>query len=204
MKRLKKRTGTSGKMLKHPVCIYVDNSNIYIGGQTAAHGKGEDKHHFRIDFRNFLLLITGFTSEFEELVWAGSGTDDTELLFAGLREKGIDVQIIPRAANGENETVDQAIQLAMHRHTRKYRNNPGTVVLCTGDGKGFHEEKGFLYDVKEFTEEGWKLVLYSWECVCHTALKKFAQDHGTYHQLEKYYNAITFIQGGRKAIALTG
>jgi hypothetical protein len=186
-------------MLKQPVCIYVDNSNIYIGGQTAAHGKGENKHLFRIDFRNFLLLITKGTLEFQELVWAGSGSVETETLFAGFREKGIDLQIIPRSENGENETVDQAIQLAMHRHTRKYKKAPGTVVLCTGDGRGFHDEKGFLYDVKEFTEEGWKLVLYSWECVCHSALKKFAQEHGEYHQLEKYYHAITFIQGGRQA-----
>jgi hypothetical protein len=185
--------------MKKPVCIYVDNSNIYIGGQTAAHGKGEDKFKLRIDFRNFLYLVTAGTFEFDEMVWAGSGPHEIEHLFEGMKEKGIDLQIIPRGENGENETVDQAIQLAMHRHTRKYRKTPGTIVLCTGDGKGYHEEKGFLYDVKEFTEEGWKLILFSWDCVCHHELKKFAQQHGEYHQLEKYYNEVTFIQDGRNA-----
>lgn len=181
-------------MRKQPVCIYVDNSNIYIGGQEVAKKYGEDSLGFRIMFENFLYLITHGDMEFNELVWAGSGPPELEDVFQGLVKKGVDLQLIPRSETGENETVDQAIQLAMYRHNRKYKHAPGTIVLCTGDGKGFHEEKGFLYDIKGFMEDGWDLNLYSWDATCHGGLKKFARKHGKYFPLEKHYQAITFIK----------
>lgn len=184
-------------MRKKPVCIYVDNSNIYIGGQEIAKLHHEDTSAFRIDFNHFLFLITEGSMTFDELVWAGSGTPELEAIFDDMIHKGIDLQLIPRSSNGEHETVDQAIQLAMYRHTRKYKQTPGTIVLCTGDGKGFDEEKGFLYDIKGFVEDGWTICLYSWDAVCHNGLKDFAGKHGCYIKLEKHYYAITFIQGGR-------
>ena len=184
-------------MRKRPVCIYVDNSNIYIGGQETAKHRKENSQALRIAFNNFLFLITHGDMEFDEMVWAGSGTIDHQEIFKSIVEKGIDLQLIPRGENGENETVYQAIQLSMYRHHRKYKDNPGTIVLCTGDGKGFSEEKGFLYDVKGFTEDGWKLNLYSWDSICHHGLKHFARHHGHYIPLEHYYDAITFIKDER-------
>lgn len=184
-------------MRKKPVCIYVDNSNIYIGGQEVAKTFNEEAARLRIAFDNFLALITHGNMEFDEMVWGGSGSHETENIFKSITDRGVDLQLIPRSASGENETVDQAIQLSMYRHSRKYRDSPGTIILCTGDGKGFHEEKGFLYDVKGFTEDGWKLHLYSWDAVCHHGLKHFAKTHGHYVPLEKHYRAITFIEHGR-------
>ncbi|MES2628511.1 MAG: hypothetical protein V4616_06030 [Bacteroidota bacterium] len=184
---------------KKPVCIYVDNSNIYIGGQEAAKNRQEDSMQFRINFSHFLYLVTGGDLEFEELVWAGSGPHDIEDIFESMTKRGIDLHIIPRSETGEHETVDEAIQLCMYRHHRKYRNSPGTIVLCTGDGKGYHEEKGFLYDVTGFIEDGWDLALYSWDANCHHQLKDFAIKHGHYVKLEDHYESITFIKSGRNA-----
>jgi hypothetical protein len=192
---LKHRSRKSKKKVKKiPLCIYVDNSNIYIGGQQIAKRKRENSLKFRIAFRNFLFLITR-GKKFDELVWAGSGPPELKEVFG---KSGIDVQLIPRPKGGEKELVDQAIQLSMHRHTRKYKKTPGVIVLCTGDGKGYEHDKGFLYDVKEFISEGWKLHLYSWDCICNRKLKQFAKQKGTFVPLEKYYHSITFIQDGRK------
>jgi hypothetical protein len=190
-------------MRKRPVCIYVDNSNIYIGGKEVAKHKKEDSSLFRLDFTNFLNLVTEGNKEFDEFVWAGSSLHEMEDVFKGIRNKGIDLHLIPRSESGENETVDEAIQLAMYRHHRKYRSTPGTIILCTGDGKGFHDEKGFLFDVTGFTEDGWKLILYSWDAVCHHGLKQFAKQHGHYLPLEEYYDSVTFIKDKRHAKALT-
>lgn len=187
-------------MNKKPVCIYVDNSNIYIGGQEAAKERKEDNTSLRIAFNHFLFLITQGRMEFDEMVWAGSGPAEMEELFKSMTDKGVDLQMIPRSESGENETVDMAMQLAMYRHHRKYKDAPGTIILCTGDGKGFHEEKGFLYDVKGFIEDGWALNLYSWDAICHHGLKQFAKQHGHYVPLEQYYHAITFIKDGRHAV----
>ncbi len=189
-------------MRRKPICIYVDNSNIYISGQKAAKKNSEPPSHFRIAFNNFLLLITNGDMEFQEMLWTGSGTSELENVFKDIVNKGVDLQLIPRSASGENETVDQAIQLAMYRHHRKYRRSPGTIILCTGDGAGFHEEKGFLYDIMGFIEDGWNLVLYSWDVACHKGLKKFAKKNGVYIPLEKYYYSISFIENGRPELPL--
>lgn len=186
-------------MKKKPVCIYVDNSNIYIGGQFVAKKRNEDNLHLRIDFENFLHLVSGGGKKFNELVWAGSGPPELESIFKSIENKGADIHMIPRNIGGENECVDQDIQLAMYRHHRKYRKNPGVMVLCTGDGKGFHEEKGFLFDLKGFVEDGWKLHLYCWNATCHKKLKQFAKTHGFFVPLEKHYRNITFIKDGRPA-----
>ena len=186
-------------MRKKPICIYVDNSNIYIGGQTVAKQKGEDSFAFRIFFSSFLYLITNGTYDFDEIVWGGSIPPESDEVWKKIRSKGIEPELIPRSASGENNTVDQAIQLLMYRHVRKHRKNPGTIVLCTGDGSGYYDDKGFLFDVKGFIEDGWDLILCSWDAVCHKQLKKFAEEHGHYIKLEEHYDSITFIQGGRKA-----
>ncbi|MFL5754431.1 MAG: hypothetical protein ACJ76F_13550 [Bacteroidia bacterium] len=188
--------------MRKPVCIYVDNSNIFIGGRKLAKFRDEDPTRFRIDFANFLFLVTRGTMVFDELVWAGSGDENMEEVFNGLPEEGVDLQLIPQTRYGEAGTVDQAIQLAMYRRCRKYRSKPGLIVLCTGDGKGYEKEKGFLYDVRGFIEDGWSLALYSWDYICHRRLKQFALKHGHYFPLEKYYQFITFIKGRRKAKSL--
>ncbi|RZK28971.1 MAG: NYN domain-containing protein [Hymenobacter sp.] len=177
----------------------MDNSNVYIGGQDTARSKGEDSFALRIFFSSFLYLITEGTNDFDEIVWGGSIPPESDEVWKKIRSKGIEPELIPRADSGENETVDHAIQLSMYRHGRKYRKSPGTIVLCTGDGSGYFDDKGFLFDVKGFVEDGWDLVLYSWDGACHKQLKKLAQEHGKYVSLDEHYNSITFIKNGRKA-----
>jgi hypothetical protein len=190
--------------MKRPVCIYIDNSNIYIGGQWLARRRGEDSRLFRISFKNFLLLITNGTNRFDEIVWGGSIFKGSALAWQRIQRSGIEPLLIPRALNGENETVDQAIQLVMYRNARKYRHRPGTIILCTGDGSGFREGKGFLYDVSGFIDDGWELVLYSWDHICNRRLRQFAKRYGRYIDLNKYYYHITYIKGGRRIIPFRG
>lgn len=187
-------------MRKKPVCIYVDDSNIYIGAQTIAGKNHEDTHAMRLAFDHFLFLITEGTMTFDELVWGGSMPPETEAVWESIRKQGIEPELIQRQNNeGEFNTVDQAIQLMMYRHMRKHRDSPGTIVLCTGDGAGYHHEKGFLYDITGFIEDGWDIVLYSWDIICHKQLKAFAREHGQYIKLEDHYESITFIKHGRHA-----
>ena len=198
----RKKAAAAGSGGARPVCIYVDNSNIFIGGREYAKAQGEDPLALRIDFENFLKLITGNTFRFDEMVWAGSAPEEISRVFGALIDQGVRVLMIAPSDKGENETVDMAIQLAMYRHARKYRANPGLMVLCTGDGKGYSNEEGFLYDVAGFAEDGWQLHLYSWDAVCHAALKGFAESKGRYVALEAHYPSITFLQEGRKAAPL--
>jgi hypothetical protein len=188
-------------MMKRPVLLFVDNSNIFIEGQKYARDKkGENNYAFRLNFTHFLYLISRGTFDFDEVVWAGSIPPDNDSIWDKLREKNIEPDLIPRSESGENETVDHLIQLKMYRFiNRKYKDQPGTIILCTGDGKGYYNEKGFLYDLEGFIGQGWEFVIYSWTHSCHVKLQEYAETFGKYVPLEGYYNSITFIENERRS-----
>src|SRR5258706_2056677 len=178
------------------VNLYVDNSNIFHEGQRFATMNGEEGVAFRIYFRNFIqLAVAGRT--LKEVAWGGSVPPEKDDVWRFLNDLHVHPDLIPRSDSGENETVDHFVQLKMHRHVRKYRSTPGTIVLATGDGKGFYKEDGFLYDVEGFLEDGWKIEIMSWDHSCHRELKRFAEAYGKFIRLDDYYNSITFIKDGR-------
>jgi hypothetical protein len=184
------------------VCLYVDNSNVFHEGQRfAEQQKSEDRYAFRIHFRNFIELATN-GRHLQEVVWAGSIPPPEDSVWKYLEQQlgpGKKPDLIPRSTSGENNTVDHLIQLRMYRHARKYRQSPGTIVLCTGDGKGYSKEEGFLYDLESHADDGWAIGVLSWNHSCHGQLRKFAQDKGVYIPLDDHYESISFIQGGRRA-----
>lgn len=183
--------------MKTPLCVYVDNSNIFHEGQRfSQEQRSEDRRMFRIHFGRFIELVTE-SQPTTEIVWGGSTPPSTDDVWANLSRKGIAPHLIPRSATGENETVDNLVQLQMHRHARKYRDSPGTMVVCTGDGKGYDEEEGFLFDVEGFVKDGWLVKVVSWTHSCSARLKAFAQQYGEFVALENHYDDVTFIQGGR-------
>ena len=185
------------------VCLYVDNSNIYIEGQRVARDCiGEDSGAFRLYFKN-LIELAARGRELREVVWGGSIPPRNDSLWEALRTLGIRPDLIPRAKSGENETVDSRIQLRMHRHARKYKDEPGTMVLATGDGKGYSSEDGFLYDLEVFLDDGWAVEVMSWGHSCHGKLKELAEQHGRFISLDSYYREITFIQGDRRVEKLS-
>jgi len=180
--------------------LYVDNSNIFIEGKKIAGRKGENELAFRLYFKNFLYLVLQKRSA-SEIVWGGSIPPETDDLWDALRELGVQPDLIRRSETGENETVDHLIQLKMFRHVREYRAKPGTIVLCTGDGAGYAERDGFLYDLEGHEKDGWKVEVFSWTHSCSRRLRDFAARVGTFHPLDAYYNAITYIEGGRQVQA---
>lgn len=180
------------------VCLYVDNSNIFHEGQRVAEKfVGEDRYAFRLYFPNFVALAVQLRPV-REVVWGGSIPPPDDNVWGFLRDKcKIEPELLRRAGGGEQETVDHLLQLRMHRHVRKYRDDPGTIVLATGDGKGYYQEDGFLYDVEGFVSDGWGIELLSWEHSCHRKLKEFVERNGRFISLDAYYNEISFIKGGR-------
>jgi hypothetical protein len=117
------------------VNLYVDNSNLFIEAQRIAGKIGENPQGCRIYFKNFIdLALKG--RAVKEVVWGGSIPPARDTVWDHLRVKGVEPELIPRASSGDNETVDHIIQLRMHRHARKYKAEPGTMIVGTGDGKG--------------------------------------------------------------------
>ncbi len=75
--------------MKDPVCVYVDNSNIFHEGQRFAdEQKKEDRYAFRIHFARFIDLVTGSQSA-AEIVWGGSTPPSTDEVWGHLSASGI-------------------------------------------------------------------------------------------------------------------
>lgn len=181
------------------ICVYVDNSNLFIeGGKLAEKRFNEDQFAFRIHFENFIRLIRRERTV-REFVWGGSIPPPSDTVWKHLEGLGIKPDLLERASSGEQDTVDKSMQLRMHRHCRKYREAPGVIALCTGDGAGYYKEEGFLYDVEGFVEDGWRIELYSWQHCCHRKLREFAQKKGLFIPLEKFYHRVSFIETRRRA-----
>ncbi len=179
------------------VCLYVDNSNIFLEGRRFARKhKHENRNDLRVYFRNFLTLIVQ-GRPLREAVWGGSVPPRNDAVWDYLRKQSIEPDLIPRASTGEHETIDYRLQLLMHRHVREYRQTPGIIALATGDGKGYDKKEGFLYDVEGFVSDGWQLEIYSWSHSCSRALRSFAEGNGKFIKLDEYYDQITFIKNWR-------
>lgn len=178
------------------VCIYADNSNLFIEGKKVAEQHGEPKGKFRLYFPN-LINVLAVGREVKEVVWGGSIPPENDHLWEYLKKINVKPDLLPRSTTGENETVDHLIQLRMYRHAREYRSNPGTIILLTGDGSGYFKKEGFLYDIEGFVNDGWNVEVASWDHCCNKRMRDFANDRGKYVKLDSYYHKISFISGGR-------
>ena len=109
---------------------------------------------------------------------------------------------VDKQERGENTggeiAVDEMIQLAMAN--RVLDEQPGTLILLTGDWSGYSDGKGFIKQLERAHKHGWAIEVVSWNAGCNRYLRHFAEQHGTYRSLEPVYGAVTFINNKRWAL----
>jgi hypothetical protein len=135
-------------------------------------------------------------------VCVGSVPPELQAVWARLRATGIAVELYERGkASGKEQGVDQCLQVHMLRSLAD--SQPGVAVLLTGDGAGYETGAGYHADLERLRNAGWGVEVLSWDIACNRKLKTWAQGAGIYVPLENYYQSITFIEGGRRAIPLS-
>ncbi|MDD4967459.1 NYN domain-containing protein [Halothiobacillus sp.] len=181
------------------VCIFWDNSNIYVPAQDVARDKdgatvGRD---LRINF-DHLYDLARAGRKVVAGVCVGSQPPELQDLWKRLRDVGVDLELFERGEDsGKEQAVDQALQVHMLRAALDL--DPGVAVLLTGDGAGAHEGKGFFADLKRMHSRGWKVEVLSWESACHEGLKKWAQENGIFVPLDAHYESVTYIKSLRQS-----
>lgn len=179
--------------------IYWDNSNIYIGGQeVAAEREGDDaRYRVRIHFRNLLELARA-GREVEHAVAVGSVPPELRHVWNGLEREGVAVHLLDRGAGRSGEQgADATLQSAMLRDALDYSGNPGTVVMLTGDGSGFHDGVGFHADLERMHSGGWGIEVLSWRHSCNNRIRQWAEQAGKFVELDDFYESITFLEPPR-------
>lgn len=181
------------------VCIYWDNSNIFVPAQDVARARegaivGRD---LRIQF-DALFELARAGRKVVAGVCVGSLPPELDTLWTRLRAVGVDLELFERGEeSGREQAVDQALQVHMLRAV--VDRPPGVAVLLTGDGAGAHEGKGFFADLKRMHMKGWQVEVLSWRESCHGGLRTWAEAHGHFVPLDDFYESITFVKGLRQS-----
>jgi hypothetical protein len=75
----------------------------------------------------------------------------------------------------------------------------GTVVLATGDGNGWSEQKGFIRTLSILRQQGFEIEVMSWRDSFNHQLRTWAEQNGRAIELDNFYHDLTFVEGRRQA-----
>lgn len=178
------------------VFVYLDNSNIFHAAQDLAEERNGDanaRYRVRIDFES-LLRLAHADRPLGKALAAGSIPPALSMLWNELRRTGVEVYLYDRGepGRGEQETPDYWLQLRMLEDTVDYNDNPGIVVLLTGDGAGYNESRGFHRTLERMYRQGWQVELLSWEHSANPRMREWVETNGVFVPLDDYYDAITY------------
>lgn len=183
------------------VFVYWDNSNIFHAAQDLAEERNGDmnaRHRVRINFEN-LLRLAHADRPLAKALAAGSIPPAMINLWNRMADAGIEVNLYDRGAlnRGEQETPDRWLQLRMLEDTVDYIDNPGTVVLLTGDGAGYNEGHGFHRTLERMQRQGWQVELLSWYHSTNRRMLEWVAENGIFVPLDDYYEEVTYITPSR-------
>jgi hypothetical protein len=185
------------------VYIFWDNSNLFIPmQQVAAQREGAVASvHARLQFDNLYdLARAGRTVS--RAVCVGSVPPSLQAVWQRIRSLGVEVELYERGTyTAREQAVDQALQVHILR--TGYIRPPGVAVLMTGDGAGYDQGVGFHADLERLADAGWGIEVISWDIACNRRLRDFAQQRGIYVPLERFYQSVTFIEGGRTSVSVS-
>lgn len=183
------------------ICIYWDNSNIFIEAKRLSkhlESAPDVRYRVRIEFENLFRLACADRLVKTALV-AGSVPPELRQLWYRMEKQGLEVDIYDRgeSTRGEQEIPDRILQFRMFSDALKYNGDPGVVVLLTGDGAGYQQGAGFHVVLEQMHKKGWRIEVLSWEHSCNPRMQQWAKENGLFIAIDDYYEAITYLEPSR-------
>ena len=180
------------------VFIYWDNSNIFIEAQRIAEERNEHvdaRYRVRINFDNMLRLAHA-DRPMRKALAAGSVPPEMRQLWNRMENQGVQVSLYNRIRSdlGEQEIPDQRLQLEMMKDALTHADDPGIVVLLTGDGAGYFEGIGFQSALELMHQRGWRVEVLSWTHSCNFRMRQWVEENGVFVALDDFYDSITFLE----------
>ena len=183
------------------VFIYWDNSNIFHEAQRFATERNEGpdaRIRVRIQFDNIFRLAHA-DRPVQRAIAAGCIPPEMRQLWNRLERNGVEVKLFDRGdpARSEQGRPEQILQLRMLEDALDYIDNPGIVVLLTGDGDGYYEGAGFHSTLDRMHKRGWRVEILSWGRSCNQRMRRWAEENGLFVALDDFYESITFMEPSR-------
>jgi hypothetical protein len=131
-------------MGRRVIYVYVDNSNVFIGGrqlaavqsglardiETAMTDSTQDPG-WNLDYGSLYHLVTAGASSAVAKLWGSVPPGDS--LWDSIREEGFDVQTFERAPTGKEKKVDAALVTEMCFDAHSMDPTSEKMVLVAGD-----------------------------------------------------------------------
>ena len=130
---------------------------------------------------------------------AGSIPPDLNNLWNRLENEGEEVGLFDRGNSnlGEQQVPDGWLRERMFRDALENSQNPGIIVLLTGDGSGYSQGSGFHPALELLHGKGWGIELLSWKHSCKRLMREWAEENGVFIALDDFYNSITLLEPSR-------
>ena len=182
--------------------IFVDNSNLWLGASDI---RQEREAHvpqrlFRLYFKNLFKLVER-DLEVVTRELGGSLPPECEPLWEYARELGYNTNLLHRVHDGDRvreQSVDEALHLKIANCIIDF-DAPGRFVLMTGDGAQSELNTSFRDQARRALKSGFEVDVWSWAASRsrkYELLKQDFPDKIRIHDLDNYYNEITFVNQG--------
>ncbi len=192
------------------VFIYRDNSNIFHEAQRLAeerNGTPGARHLVRVNF-DAMMQLAHAGREVGNAVAAGSVPPEMRQLWNRRETAGVQVRLFDRGWGGGaeegkgghvflKEMADYFLQKCMLEDGLDHLNDPGIMVLLTGDGAGYYDGAGFHAALERLHARGWRVEILSWAHSCNQRMREWAESKGVFVALDDFYEAITFLEPSR-------
>jgi hypothetical protein len=182
------------------VRAFVDLSNIWYGMTDAAAAHGESGLPVRLSADNIAVLLRAGRADFRELVVANADVPDPII-----DRFGRVAEVLRRESGritGTEQANDETLQVRMYE--TMHNNAAGVIALATGDGAGWREGRGFLSVLEAARRHKWGIEVVAWGGSANHHLMAWVRSVGeVFIDLNDYYMAVTFVQGGRQAQSLS-
>ena len=183
------------------VFIYWDNSNIFHEAQRLAeeqNGTPGARYLVRINF-DAMLRLAHADRTVQSAVAAGSVPPEMRQMWNRLESMGVEVKLYDRGDpyRGEQDVPDRILQVRMLETLADFVDDPGIVVLLTGDGAGYLEGTGFHSTLERMHRRGWRIEILSWAHATNQRMRHWAEENGIFVALDDYYDSVTFREPSR-------
>jgi hypothetical protein len=182
--------------------IFLDNSNIFGGAQSAARAKeGAFWPCVRIDYQRLFRLLLHNKCNRRTSMLAGSVPPGNEALWQAARDAGFDTTLLRRVDSDSGRLVEQGVDEAIHLRIANIlldSDVPGTIVLATGDGKTTEQGSSFRQQVRRAATRDWRVEIWSWTDALSPHLRNMQAEFPKQvrvFRLDEWYHGIVFLKG---------
>ena len=183
--------------------IFLDNSNIFGGAQSAARRReAAPWQSVRVEYKQLFRLLLHGKHNRKTSMLAGSVPPGNEALWEAARNAGFDTTLLKRVDNDNGRLVEQGVDEVIHLRIANIlldTDVPGMMVLATGDGQTTEQGSSFTQQVKRAARRGWSVEVWSWAESLSPLLRNTRAEfpeNVKISKLDEWYHSIIFLKSG--------